>query len=96
LTAVSKGRSDKWLADKRANKVPGLCREIEREREREREREKDVMLMVKIPCSIVYIDAVHCKKRGCRFDLQPAIGCYVADKCSFLCIVLDIHLTETR
>jgi hypothetical protein len=39
---------------------------------------------------------VHCKKRGCRFDLQRAIGGYVADKCSFLCIVLDIHRTETR
>jgi hypothetical protein len=41
-------------------------------------------------------ERTHCKKRTCRFDLQRAIGCYVADKCSFLCIVLDIHRTETR
>jgi hypothetical protein len=38
----------------------------------------------------------HCKKRGYRFNLQREIGRYLADKCSFLCIVLDIHRTETR
>jgi hypothetical protein len=44
LAAVSNGRSDKWLADERAKRVPGLCRE------RERERERECLVFMKVVC----------------------------------------------